>query len=204
MPSRHNDTLDRAASSEALERWRVPLMLAVGVLLYGGARFDETRPYEAVVLALGVPILALWRGAHPLCSGHPTVRGAAMLSAGLLGVCAELLLLPRFFPRWHLAAASADLLALVLLGAGMAASAVEGLGVRHGIRSRFGAWAGIVVSLALYLSSHPLLPRQDPFGSVVAAGVVSVFAGGSVGLLLGVLWTRILRRDGGAGGIKAL
>jgi hypothetical protein len=202
-PSRPNDALDRAASSELFERWRVPLMLLVGALLYGGARFEDTRAYEAIVLALGVPILGLWRGAHPLCSGHPGVRAGAILTAWLLAVCAEILLVPRFFPWWHIAGAPAQLLALALLLAAVAASALEGLGVRHGMRSRFGAWAGIVVTLALYLSKHPLGARQDPFGSILAAGVVSVFIGGGLGLLSGLLWTRVLRRHGKAGGVKA-
>ncbi|MBN1609924.1 MAG: hypothetical protein JW940_25070 [Polyangiaceae bacterium] len=202
-PSRHHDALDRAASSEALERWRLPLMLLVGVLLYGGARFEDTRPYEAIVIALGFPVLAAFRGAQPLCSGHPMVRTAAILTTSLLGVCAELLLVPRFFPWWRIGGTTALLLTLTLLLAGVMASAVEGLGVRHGMRSRFGAWAGMVVALALYLSKHPLGPHQDPFGSVVAAGVLSVFTGGGLGLLCGMLSTRLLRRDGGTGGVKA-
>lgn len=190
--SRHHDAFDRAASSEALERWHVPLLGLLGVALYAGARFNETRPYEAALVALGLPLVALWAGAHPLCSGHPGVRNGAMLTALLLGVCAELLLLPLFVPWWRVRGTGAEAIAMLLVGCAIAAAVLEGVGARHGMRARFGAWAGIVAVLALYLSKHTLDPHQDPFGSVMAACVVSVFLGGGLGLICGLFATKLL------------
>ena len=67
-----------------LERLKIPLVLGVVVLLYGGTQFEETRPFVARTLAYGVPGLALIYGLLPLRHSHGLLRVLAVVTAAAI------------------------------------------------------------------------------------------------------------------------
>jgi hypothetical protein len=179
---------------EALERWRIPMLMALVILLYAGTRFDSTRPLEARAIALGIPALAAIMGAAPLWDSHPVLRAAAFAVAIATLVMAELSLWPAMVSSHPVVDASVLWVAMPLLTA--LAVVVEGVAARRGLRSRIAAWVGLTAGLAIYLPGH-VIP-EDLLGSVVAGLLVAMATGGIAGLLLGAAAVRVGRslRDG--------
>ncbi len=81
-----------------VENWRIPLLAAVAVLLVAGTRFEETRPLEATVIAIALPLITVLAGALPLRDSSPTLRRWAFGVAALVIVGSEICIGRAFFP----------------------------------------------------------------------------------------------------------
>jgi hypothetical protein len=180
---------DDDALEEFMDRWRIPILAGVAVLLFAGTRFEASRPYEAKIVALGLPLVAVVMGALPLRDAHPKLRRAAFALGGLVLLGSELSVSHALFPGSvpALPALPAGLFLVVLA---LGAVIVEAIAARRGILTRFAPWVGMTVALSLYLPAHYDL--ADPFNAVLAGVFVSMAAGGLAGLLLGLGAARLL------------
>jgi len=161
----------------------------VAVLLFAGTRFEASRPYEAKIIALGLPLLAVVMGALPLRDAQPKLRKAAFAIGGLVLLGSELSMTHTLFPGsvpglpfWPTA--------VVLVGLALGAAVVEGVATGRGILTRFAPWIGMTVALSIYLPAHFNL--ADVFNAVLAGVIVAMAAGGIGGLLLGLGAARLL------------
>jgi uncharacterized membrane protein len=168
------------------ERSQLLLPFFVLVALAAASRVDAFRAYEAIALALGVPVFVVLSALGPLRDARTTVRSAAIAVALLVLIGTELAIGGAVFGRWQLKLGS------VLVALGGCAVVIEAVAARYGLRSRYAAWMGIAVALGTYLPSH--FDAANGFGAVLAALLVAVFTGGGAGLLLGAGLTALLRR----------
>ncbi len=174
----HDDALE-----ELMDRWRIPILAGVAVLLFAGTRFEASRPYEAKVVALGLPLLAVVLGALPLRDALPKLRNAAFAVGGLVLLGSELAISHAIFPG-SVPALPALPLAAVMVALALGAVVVEAIAASRGILSRFAPWVGMTVVLSIYLPAHFKL--ADAFNAVLAGVIVAMAAGGLGGLLLGL------------------
>ncbi len=174
-------------------RYKVPGLLAGGLALYGASRMDATRPVAGVLLTYGFPVVALLVASAPL--KQSTIFTPALVIGGVGAAAAELSIAHALEPSVSLygvlptsALMAISVLALVL-SAGVQAAAAG-----RGMRNTFTAWMGMVTMLALYLPSHAKVGK-DALDAFIAALMVSLFVGGGVGLALGAIATRLVRRQ---------
>ena len=170
---------------EITRRLTVPVLLAAVVGVAGATRFVETRQTEAELLLLALPVVAMVSAAVTLRHAESRLRRAAFVLALGLGAITEAILLPTVTGSGSPEFARSFGGALLLCALGLAAAVIEALAARRGTSSRFGALAGMVVALGLYLPGH--FAHKDPFGAAVAALLVALFVGGSMGLLFGAV-----------------
>src|SRR5512147_1306032 len=57
--------MDYEAPGGGFERYRLPLLLAGGLALYGASRIDATRPLAGLLLSYGFPVIALLWASTP-------------------------------------------------------------------------------------------------------------------------------------------
>jgi len=167
--------------SEGLSRIRLPLLLVALALLIGGSKLDTLRPLEGQIVAFALPVIAVLSGCAPFRETDATLRnvvfglGAVVLAlseVGAYGVVANGVNEPL-----PLAAR------VVLLACALGALLCEVAGAKRGFRSRVTAWLGLAVGFALYFPGHA--SDKNLFGSVFAAFLVGMFAGGGAGLFIG-------------------
>jgi hypothetical protein len=170
---------------EFTRRLTLPALLVVVVGVSGATRFVETRQTEAELVVLALPVVGMVAAALTLRHAESHLRRAAFMLAFGLGATTEAVLLPTVAGSGSPDLAGSFGCAVLLCALGLGAAAIEALAARRGTSSRFGALAGMVVALGLYLPGH--FAHKDPFGAAVAALLVAVFVGGGMGLLLGAV-----------------
>ncbi|HEX3774578.1 MAG TPA: hypothetical protein VHV51_08950 [Polyangiaceae bacterium] len=175
--------------SEALARARLPLLLLSLMLLIGGSRFDNLRPFEGQVLAFGVPLITVASGVSPFFNADSGLRNAVLaLGALVLALASYDAYLVVFEERvampalWRLLGLAVAMIAAIFLEAAGAA--------RH-VRSRLSAWFGIASVFAAFFPSHAA--PKNLFGSVFGSFVVALFIGGGLGLFFGESAARRVR-----------
>ncbi len=175
--------------SDGPTRVRLPLLLLSFALLVGGSKLDSLRPVEGQVVALGLPVVAVLSGAGPFVHTIQPLRNAAF------GVGAVVLLfteLGAYGASFGTANAPLPLTQrLLLLACVIGALLCEVAAAQRSLRVRLTAWIGLSVAFGLYLPGH--VSDRNLFGSVFAAFLVALFAGGGGGLLLGEVAVRRAR-----------
>lgn len=81
-----------------METWRIPLLAALAVAMVAGTRFEETRPTEAMVVAIALPIVAVLAGCVPLRESSHGLRRLAFIVGVLVLAGSELCVARSFFP----------------------------------------------------------------------------------------------------------
>jgi len=175
--------------SDTFSRLRLPLLLCSLALLVGGSKLDSLRPIEGQIVALLIPVIAVWSGIGPFKDAHSALRNPVYALAAVVLVLAEFGCYRVVFED---RVAAPSLGVSVLLGAGMLfALTFEVLGAQRGLRSRLSAWFGLAIVFGLYFPAHAVL--NELFGSVFAAFFIALFAGGGLGLCLGEFAVRRAR-----------
>lgn len=176
--------------SEGLSRFRLPLLIFSLLLLVGGSKLDSVRPLEGQIVALVIPVVAVFSGVGPFLESEPPLRNWVLGFGALVLVLTEL---GAFQVVFRDRIVSPDLPVIVLLGLALLVAVVfEVAGAQRGLRSRLSAWFGLAIVFALYFPGHAVL--QNLFGSVFAAFLVGLFFGGGGGLFLGEFAVRRARR----------
>src|SRR6478609_1764572 len=175
--------------SDAFSRLRLPLLLCSLALLVGGSKLDSIRPLEGQIVALVIPLFAVFSGVGPFADAHSALRN------WVYGLGALVLLLAEFGCYrvvFEDTVAPLPLAVVLLLALGMVAALVfEVLGAQRGLRSRLSAWFGLAIVFSLYFPAHAAL--NNLFGSVFAAFLIALFVGGGVGLCVGEFAVRRAR-----------
>jgi len=175
--------------SDALSRLRLPLLLCSLALLVGGSKLDSVRPLEGQVVALLIPVIAVFSGIAPFRDAHSSLRNWVFALGALVLVAAELGPYRVIFDD---TVAAPPLAISVLLGLALLLAIVfEVAGAQRGLRSRLSAWFGLAIVFALYFPGHAA--TDNLFGSVFAAFLIALFVGGGVGLCLGEFAVRRAR-----------
>ena len=170
-----------SSMSDGLSRFRLPLLLLAFALLIGGSKLDTLRPVEGQIVAFAVPAIAVLSGCAPFRESDATLRnvvfglGAVVLGLselGAYGVVANGT--NESLPVWQ---------RMVLVACAFGALLCEVAAAQRGFRTRLTAWLGLAVGFALYFPGHA--SDKNLFGSVFAAFLVAMFAGGGAGLFIG-------------------
>lgn len=179
----------RAAVNDESPRSALPWVMAVLVLVIGGAKLDAARPLVARSLALAIPVVPVLLGVKRVEGGSATVERAASAVGWLAMLAAEACVASSFF---HVEPLGAFMPAarVALYAAALAGLVVHTLEARAHGKARFAGYLGIVAGYGVFLSSHS---GKDPFASVFGAFFVGVFVGG-VALLLGELLGRVFKK----------
>jgi hypothetical protein len=176
--------------SDGLSRLRLPLLIFSLLLLVGGSKLDSVRPLEGQIVALVIPVVAVFSGVGPFWESDPPLRNWVFALGAVVLVLAEL---GAFQVVFQDLVASPKLPVIVLLGLALLVAVVfEVAGAQRGLRSRLSAWLGLAIVFALYFPGHAVV--QNLFGSVFAAFLVGLFLGGGGGLFLGEFAVRRARR----------
>ena len=174
---------------DVLARFRLPLLLLSLLFVIGGSRFEALRPFEAEVIALGLPIITVGAGAAPFRDAHTGLRNAVFAFGAGVVLLVEWAYYRAVFEG---EVASPGWLVLALLALSAVASLIfEVAGARRGLRTRLTAWLGIALVFAVFFPSH--VSAQNLFGSVFAAFIVSLLVGGGSGLFAGEMAVRATR-----------
>ena len=177
-------------SEEPSERSYLPWVLAVLVLVVGGAKLDAARPLVARLLALAVPVVPVALAVKRVDGGERRLEQAAAAVGWLTILAGEACVAGAFF---HVDALSGVLPALrvVLYVAGAAALGVHLLEARSLGKARFAGYIGLAAGFSVYISRHF---GADEFGSFFGAFFVGLFVGGGAGLLSGELLSRVFKK----------
>jgi len=176
--------------SDALSRLRLPLLLGALLLLIGGSKLDSVRPLEGQIVALLIPVIAVFSGAAPFRDARSGLRNSVFALGAVVLVLAELG--PYRVVFADTIAAPTLSTSLLLVGAMALAVRFEVAGAQRGLRSRLSAWFGLAIVFALYFPAHAA-SGDNLFGSVFAAFLIALFAGGGLGLCLGEFAVRRAR-----------
>jgi hypothetical protein len=177
-------------SDDPERRSYLPWVMAVLVLVVGGAKLDAARPLVARGLALAIPVVPVALGVKRIegadvmleraatAVGWVTIlAGEACVASGLFGVSAL--------------DAVAPIARGALYAAGGAALVVHTLEARSLGKARFAGYVGVAAAFAVYLSTHV---GKDPFASVFGAFFVGLLVGGGTGLLTGEVLGRVFKK----------
>jgi hypothetical protein len=167
--------------SDALSRLRLPLLLCSLLLLVGGSKLDAIRPLEGQIVALLIPVIAVFAGVGPFRDAHSSLRNVVFALGALVLVLAELGPYRVVFEDTVQAPALG--ITLLLMVALPLSVALEVAGAQRGLRSRLSAWFGLAIVYALYFPAHAA--TNNLFGSVFAAFLIALFLGGGLGLCAG-------------------
>jgi hypothetical protein len=176
--------------SDGSERSSLPWIMAVLVLVVGGAKLDAARPVVARALAVAIPAVPVLIGMKRLEGGKLEVERAAGVVGWVTILAGEACVTSGFF---HVTALDgvAQVARVLLYGAAVAALVVHTLEARSGSKARFAPFIGIAAVFAVYLSTHP---NKDDFGAVFGAFFVAFFIGGGAGLLAGEVLSRAFKK----------
>jgi hypothetical protein len=175
--------------SDALSRLRLPLLLGSLLLLVGGSKLDAIRPLEGQIVALLIPVIAVFAGVAPFRDAHSSLRNLVFALGALVLVLAELG--PYRVVFEDTARAPEFGITMLLAVALPLAVMFEVVGARRGLRSRLSAWLGLAIVYALYFPAHAA--TSNLFGSVFAAFLIALFFGGGLGLCVGEFAVRRAR-----------
>jgi hypothetical protein len=178
------------ALADALERFRLPVLFTGLLALIGASRFEATRPLEAMFVALVVPLGALVVGAAPFKDSSSPLRILGFSLATVVLVLSEVSVAGALFAS---SSTTRTAVLATFVGLGVLAVFIEAAAARNGLKTRFSACVGIAAALAAYLPGH--FNQKEALGTVLAALLIAVFAGGGAGLVLGAFATRVARRD---------
>src|SRR5262245_50084684 len=116
------------------------------VVLYVASRLDVTRPFAGVILTYGFPIAAVTMGFLPI--SESSVRNAAIAVAVLSASSAELAIGRELQPSSGLfSLVPTQFVSVALVGSLLAATVVQAVAAKRGLRNLFAAWVGIVTML---------------------------------------------------------
>ncbi|MEP7052948.1 MAG: hypothetical protein ABJB12_21460 [Pseudomonadota bacterium] len=167
--------------SEGLSRFRLPLLLLAFALLIGGSKLDALRPVEGQIVAFSLPVIAVLSGCAPFRETDAALRNL------VFGLGALVLALNELGAYGVVVNGTIEPLPLVarvlLIACGFGALLCEVAAAQRGLRARVTAWLGLAVGFALYFPGHA--SEKNLFGSVFAAFLVAMFAGGGAGLFIG-------------------
>jgi hypothetical protein len=176
--------------SDEHERSYLPWIMAALVLVVGGSKLDQARPYIARALALAVPVVPVAIALKRVEPGGPELeRLAGIVGWGAI-LAAEACVGGALF---HVGPLESNLAALriALYAVAPAALLVHTLEARSVGKARFAGYVGLVAGFGVYLSSHA---SSDAYGSVFGAFFVGLGLGGGGGLLLGELLGRVFKK----------
>jgi hypothetical protein len=168
----------------------LPWIMAVLVLVVGGSKLDQARPYIARALALAVPVVPVAIGVKRVEAGGPQLERLAAIVGWTTIVAAEACVAAGVFGFGALSG-SVGIFRIALYGAAAAALAVHTLEARSVGKARFAGYIGLVAGFGVYLSSHG---GADAYASVFGAFFVGLLLGGGSGLLLGELLGRLFQK----------
>jgi hypothetical protein len=177
------------ALSDTLERLRFPVMFIGLLALIGASRFDMTRPYLGMFLALMVPCGAVIAGAAPLRDSGQPLRLVGFGVAAAVLLLSELEVGTAIFAKSVAVQRTEASIAFGVLA--LLAIFVEAFAGRNGLKTRFAACMGIAAGLALYLPGR--IDPKEALGAVLAGLLVAVFIGGGLGLFLGAAAAKLAR-----------
>jgi hypothetical protein len=184
--------MDYEAPGGGFERYRLPLLLAGGLTLYGASRLDATRPVAGLLLTYGFPVIALAWAAAPF--RESSLLRPVLAVGGVCAAAAELAIGRALAPEAAVFGLIPEpVLMAVSIGSMLAAAFVQAKASGRGMPPTFSAWMGMVTMIALYMPSHARVGK-DSLDAFVAALLVSLFVGGGAGLALGALAARVFKR----------
>ena len=175
--------------SDEQPRSYLPWVMAVLVLVIGGAKLEAARPIVARLLSVAIPIVPVALGVKRVEGGALAAERAVTAVGWVTVIAAELCVLSAIFHVGVLAPA-AGALKVVLFAALALALVAHLLEARSLGKARFAGYAGIAAGFGLFLLGHV---DNDPFAAVFGAFFVGVLVGGAA-LLFGELLSRVLVR----------
>jgi hypothetical protein len=189
------DALHEAQRAEELEKWRLPLMFGGFLALILMSRFDATRALGARLFTFGFPIVGAGVGAIRYRDSHAALRALAIVAAVLAAVAAEVALGRALLPDSPLLSLVPENLPLVWIAwfAVLLGGIAQALAQSRGLRSFLAAWLGMVAVWGMYVPDHHV-GGHDAMDAMLGAAIVSMFAGGGAGLILGFLASRFSKR----------
>lgn len=176
--------------SDEPKRSSLPWVMAALVLVVGGSKLDQARPYIARALALAVPVVPVAIAVKRVEAGGAQLERLAGLVGWATILAAEACVAGGLFHVGPLAS-SLVVWRVALYAAATGALVVHTLEARSLGKARFAGYVGLVAGFGVYLSSHA---GADVFGSVFGAFFVGLLVGGGAGLLVGELLSRIFAR----------
>lgn len=176
--------------SEESERSYLPWILATLVLVVGGSKLDQARPYIARGVALAIPVVPVAIALKRVEGGGEQLeRFAGLVGWGAI-LAAEACVAGALFDVGPLGGTLA-IWRLALYAVGAAALLVHTLEARSVGKARFAGYVGLVAGFAVYLSGHV---GKDVYASVFGAFFVGLALGGGTGLLTGELLGRVFKK----------
>jgi hypothetical protein len=188
------EQLERMERAERFERYRLPLLFFGMVLVVMMSRFDGTRRASAALASYGFPVAMGLAASVKFMDSRPSLQVPAYALAAIAALSADLAVLAALRPEGHwLHALPPKALPAVLVACTLAGAVVQGRAADAGLPTYLSAWLGMIAMWGLYFPSHAAA-GSDPFGAVLAAGMVSLFVGGGAGFALGALAKRMIKR----------
>jgi hypothetical protein len=177
--------------SDEQKRSQLPLIMALLVLVVGGSKLDQARPYIARALALAVPVVPVAIAVKRVEAGGAELERLAAIVGWAAILAAEACVAGGLF---HFAPLAKSLFVwrVALYAVAVAALVVHTLEARSVGKARFAGYVGLVAGFGVYLSSHA---GSDAYGSVFGAFFVGLLVGGGSGLLLGELLSRVFSKS---------
>jgi hypothetical protein len=169
----------------------LPWIMAVLVLVVGGAKLDAARPWVARGLAVAIPVVPVALAVRRVEGAAGTLERGATAVGWLTILAGEACVASGVF---HVALFDhvAPFARIALYAAAVGALVVHTLEARAQGKARFAGYIGIAAGFSIYLSSHP--PGKDAFGAIFGAFFVGLAVGGGAGLLIGELLGRVFKK----------
>jgi hypothetical protein len=176
--------------SDEREPSYLPWIMAALVLVVGGSKLDQARPYIARALAMAVPVVPVAIALKRVEAGGAELERLAGIVGWAAILAAEACVGGALF-HWSLLESSLVVWRVALYVVAPAALLVHTLEARNVGKARFAGYVGLVAGFGVYLSSHV---SSDAYGSVFGAFFVGLGLGGGSGLLLGELLGRVFKK----------
>lgn len=169
----------------------LPWIMAVLVLIVGGSKLDQARPYIARAMALAVPIVPVALALKRVEGGGDRLeRLAGVVGWGAI-LAAEACVAGALF-HFDPLSNTLGVWRVALYAVAVAALVVHTLEARSIGKARFAGYVGLVAGFGVYLSGHV---GHDVYASVFGAFFVGLAVGGGAGLLTGELLGRVFRKS---------
>lgn len=176
--------------SDEENRSTLPWVMAALVLVVGGSKVEQARPYIAMLMALAVPVVPVAIALKRVEGGGEQLERLAGLVGWAAILVGEACVGGALF---HLGPLSSTLgvWRVALYGVAVAALVVHTLEARSVGKARFAGYVGLVAGFGVYLSGHV---GHDAYASVFGAFFVGLALGGGSGLLTGELLGRVFKK----------